>query len=123
MKILDVAYICYAVKSLKVSRPFYEGAFNLKSTKEWLGPDGDTGFVEYDVGPTTLALGAGSEAFKPGGGTNVTASLEVEDFDAAVKHLRDFGAKFTAEPYDTPVCRMVIIMDPDDNPIMIHQRK
>ena len=44
--------------------------------------------------------------------------------DAALQHLKAQRVKFRSEaPYDTPVCRMISIMDPDDNPILIHQRK
>jgi len=123
MKVLDFAFVCYAVKSLKISQPFYEGALKLKCTNAWVGPDGETGFVEYDVGSCTLALGAGADAFKPGIGTNVNAALEVEDFASAVEHLKSCGVKFRMEPYETPVCHMVLIEDPDGNPIMIHKRK
>jgi len=123
MKVLEFAFVCYAVKSLKVSQPFYEGALKLKCTNAWVAEGGETGFVEYEIGSGTLALGAGSDAFQPGGGTNVTASLEVEDFAAAVEHLKTFGAKFKMEPHETPVCHMMLIEDPDGNQIMIHQRK
>jgi predicted enzyme related to lactoylglutathione lyase len=88
-----------------------------------VNPEGTSGFVEYEVGSGTLALGCGSDQFKPGFGLNVTASLEVEDFDAALAHLKAAGVKFKLDRSDTPVCHLATIMDPDDNPIMIHQRK
>jgi predicted enzyme related to lactoylglutathione lyase len=50
-------------------------------------------------------------------------ALEVEDFDAAVAHLRANHVKFRIEPMPTPVCHMTMIYDPDGNCICIHKRK
>ena len=52
-----------------------------------------------------------------------SVALEVEDFDAAISHLRALGVKFRVEPMPTPVCRMAMIFDPDGNSICIHKRK
>ncbi|MBI5801250.1 MAG: VOC family protein, partial [Verrucomicrobia bacterium] len=51
-----------------------------------------------------------------------TAALEVEDFDAAIAHLRTNGVKFRLEPFPTPVCRMAMVFDPDGNTLCIHKR-
>jgi len=50
-------------------------------------------------------------------------ALEVEEFDAAVRRLREHGVKFLAEPHETPVCHLVTIADPDGNLLIIHKRK
>jgi predicted enzyme related to lactoylglutathione lyase len=47
----------------------------------------------------------------------------VEDFDVAIKELRESGSKFVIEPLDLPSCRMAAILDPDGNTITIHRRK
>lgn len=49
--------------------------------------------------------------------------LEVEDFDAAVARLRADDVRFLYDPFETPVCRMVTVLDPDGNAITIHKRK
>ena len=123
MKVKDIAFVCYAVSSLKKARPFYEETLGLKATKTFVAPDGDMGMIEYDVGPATIAIGCGAPAFQPGGGSNVVAALEVEDFGAAVARLKEKGAKFRLEPMEHPPCQMALIEDPDGNPIMIHRRK
>jgi predicted enzyme related to lactoylglutathione lyase len=46
----------------------------------------------------------------------------VEDFDAAIAHLKKYEVKFRIEPLATPVCRMAMIFDPDGNTICIHKR-
>jgi predicted enzyme related to lactoylglutathione lyase len=50
------------------------------------------------------------------------APLEVEDFDAAIAHLKEHDVKFRIEPLSTPICRMAMIFDPDGNSICIHKR-
>jgi catechol 2,3-dioxygenase-like lactoylglutathione lyase family enzyme len=122
MKIIDVAFTCYAVSSIKKSRAFYEGVLGMTATKTYVDEAKDQGMVEYDLGPATFAIGCGSPLFKPGG-RGVCSALEVEDFDAAVKHLKEKKVTFTLEPKETPVCRMALIADPDGNPVMIHRRK
>lgn len=123
MKIIDIAFVCYAVKGLKAGQAFYEGVLGLKPTKTYyMGPDQDQGMVEYDIGGGTLAIGCGAPMFKPGG-NNVTAALEVEDFEAAMRRISDRSVKVLMAATETPVCWMALIEDPDGNPIMIHRRK
>ena len=122
MKITEIAFVCYAVSGLKSARPFYEGILGLKPTLEYVGPDGDMGMVEYDLGGGTFAIGCGAPMFKPGG-NKVAVALEVDDFAAAVKHLREHAVKFLMEPMDNRPCQMALIADPDGNPIMMHKRK
>ena len=67
-------------------------------------------------------IGAGAELFKPGP-TGATVALEVEDFDGAIESLKAKNVRFVMDSYDTPVCRMAAIVDPDGNVVMIHKRK
>jgi len=48
--------------------------------------------------------------------------LEVEDFDVAIDHLRARGVRLHMDPFETPVCRMAFILDPDGNALCIHKR-
>jgi catechol 2,3-dioxygenase-like lactoylglutathione lyase family enzyme len=120
MKVIEIAFSVYGVTDLKRARRFYEETLGLTATKTYV--KGDTGMVEYDIGPGTLAIGAGAPQFKPAAGGGVVA-LEVADFDAAVRHLRAHGVTFPAEPHETPVCHLVTIADPDGNLLLIHRRK
>lgn len=122
MKVNEIAFVCYAVSSLKRARPFYEEILGLAATKVYGEPDGDMGMVEYDLGGSTLAIGCGAPMFKPGG-NNVAVALEVDDFPAAERRLREQNVKITMEPMENPLCFMVLIEDPDGNPLMIHRRK
>jgi len=101
------------------ARAFYEGTLGL--TPSHLFGDETTGWVNFDIDHGTLSIGNGAPAWKPsrGGGC---AGLEVEDFAAPVKRLREVGLKID-EQFDTPVCHMALIADPDGNSLMIHKRK
>jgi len=49
--------------------------------------------------------------------------LEVEDFNEAIKWLKDRDVPFSTEPYESPCCHMAIIQDPDGNKLIIHKLK
>ena len=121
MKPTNIAFACYPIASLKKSRPFYEDILGLKATKEWVSDD-TNGMIEYDIGPTTLAIGAGAENFPIGDGGAVVA-IEISDLDDTIKTLKEKGCTLMIEKTETPICSMAVILDPDDNKIMLHQRK
>jgi predicted enzyme related to lactoylglutathione lyase len=120
MKITEIAYTVLPVTSLVKARSFYEGTLGLKATQVF--EKGDLGFVEYDIGASTLAIGAGAPLFKPSKDGGAVA-LEVDDFDAAIAEVKKSGCALKMEPHETPVCRMAVLTDPDGNFLMIHKRK
>lgn len=103
------------------ARAFYEGVLGLKTGmsfehegRQWL---------EYDLGPATLAVtNMSMELWKPSPDGPAVA-LEVADFDAAIAGLRGHGVKFLIEPMDSGPCRLAVICDPDGNSLAIHHRK
>jgi predicted enzyme related to lactoylglutathione lyase len=122
MKAIDIAFSCYPVTSLKRARGFYEGMLGLKATHTWVKDD-TYGMVEYDIGPGTLAIGAGAGGGTGGNEHGTIIAIEVEDFDGAISTLRAKKCQFASEPMETGVCHMAIITDPDGNRVMIHKRK
>jgi predicted enzyme related to lactoylglutathione lyase len=119
IKVREIAFACYAVTDMARARAFYEGVLGLKPTMVHdLG--GGSQWVEYDIGTGTLALGATS-GWKPSP-DGCCVALEVEDFDAAIAHLRAQQTRFRVEPFPTPVCRMAMVYDPDGNTLCIHRR-
>lgn len=120
MKVIEIAFTGYPVTDLKRARQFYEGALGL--TVSTIFGDENTAWVEYDIGPGTLAIGniAPEWTPSPGGGS---VGLEVDDFDGAVKRLKQQGVRFAVETMESPVCRMAVIADPDGNLLTIHKRK
>ncbi|ULA61914.1 MAG: Putative Lactoylglutathione lyase [Nitrospira sp.] len=120
MKITDIAFTCYPVTDLRRARQFYEGVLGLKESR-FFG-EGDTGFVEYDLGSNTLGIGNSAPDWKPSSGGG-SVGLEVDDFNAAIANLKERKCPFRLEPFETPVCHMAIVSDPDGNSIIIHRRK
>lgn len=120
MKITEIAFSCYPVTEMARARKFYEEVLGLKATSI-TGAPGGMQWVEYDLGNGTLSIGAGAPGWKPTA-EGCSVGLEVEDFEAAITHLRGHGVSFHMEPFSTPVCRMAFIHDPDGNAICIHKR-
>lgn len=115
----EIAFVAYPVTRMARARKFYEKVLGLKSNGFARGRNPQ--FIEYDIGPGTLAIGS-SPLWKPSR-NGPTVALEVVDFDAAVAHLRKRRVKFVLGPVDSPKCRMVAVRDPDGNKVTLHQRK
>lgn len=119
MKIKEIGFVCYNVKSVDAARKFYEGVLGLTPPADVAA---DAVWIEYDLGAgAALALGTW-EGWNPGK-EGATAAFEVEDFDVAIKELKAHNVPFGLEPMETPVCHMALVSDPDGNNIMIHKRK
>ena len=118
MKISSIAFVGIPVTDIKRSREFYEGVLGLKVSDEMMGGK----WIEYAVGDDTLAIANVGEQWTPSDqGTG--AALEVEDFDEAIRRLKDRHVRFAAEPFETPCCHMAVIQDPDGNKLIIHKLK
>jgi predicted enzyme related to lactoylglutathione lyase len=53
----------------------------------------------------------------------MSVTFEVEDFEAAVRRLRDYDVAFFLGPTETKVCHWAAFRDPDENRLVIHKRK
>ncbi|TAK57725.1 VOC family protein [Patescibacteria group bacterium] len=120
MKITEIAFVCYPVDDVKRARSFYEGVLGLTPGKVSEGEG--YAFIEYYMGEHTLAIGKGAPNFKTGK-TGATVALEVDNFDEAIKKLKDNKVEFIMDCLDSPSCKMVLVADPEGNQIMIHKRK
>jgi predicted enzyme related to lactoylglutathione lyase len=118
MKINRIAFVGIPVTDINRAREFYEGVLGLKLAEEM----GKGHWVEYAIGDQTLALANFPDQWKPSAeGTSV--ALEMEDFEEAIKRLKDRHVSFDAEPFESPCCRMAVVQDPDGNKIIIHKLK
>lgn len=118
--IKEIAYTCYPVIDVARAKSFYQDLLRLTPGAAF-EHDGKH-WIEYDIGPGTLAISNMSgDKWKPSA-NGPSAALEVEDFDAALDALRAGQAVFLVEPMDTGFCRMAIVQDPDGNALTIHQR-
>jgi predicted enzyme related to lactoylglutathione lyase len=112
----SVAFFVYPVRDIARSREFYEQVLGLKVETNF----GDK-WIEYDVAGTTFAITSMDIAHQPGAKGGAVA-FEVDDLDAEIARLKIKRVKFVLDTYTTPVCRFIVIADPDDNDVMIHKR-
>jgi predicted enzyme related to lactoylglutathione lyase len=118
MKIKAIGFVGIPVTDLKRAREFYEGMLGLKVSDEMMGGK----WIEYSLGDDTLAIANVGEQWMPSDqGTG--AALEVENFEEAIKQLKDRRIPFAAEPFETPCCHMAVVQDPDGNKLIIHKLK
>jgi predicted enzyme related to lactoylglutathione lyase len=118
MKIKAIGFVGIPVTDLERAREFYEGVLGLKVSDEMMGGK----WIEYSLGDDTLAIANVGEQWMPSDqGTG--AALEVENFEEAIKQLKDRRIPFAAEPFETPCCHMAVVQDPDGNKLIIHKLK
>jgi predicted enzyme related to lactoylglutathione lyase len=118
MKIKAIGFVAIPVTDVKRARSFYEEVLGLNVSEEMMGGQ----WIEYSVGEDTLAIANVGDSWTPSDqGTG--AAFEVEDFDEAIKRLKDRQVRFAAEPFETPCCHMAVVQDPDGNKLMIHKLK
>jgi predicted enzyme related to lactoylglutathione lyase len=117
-----VAFFAYPVAEMERSRRFYEKTLGLTLSHNFQDK-----WTEYDISGSTLAITTMAEdycgrGFSPGAKGGFIA-LEVDDLDSWVSRLREGKIPFLMEPFETAVCRMATVADPDGNGIILHQCK
>ena len=118
MKIKAIGFVAIPVIGIERARSFYEEVLGLRTSDEMMGGK----WIEYGVGDDTLAIANVSDSWTPSDqGTG--AAFEVEDFDDAIKRLKDRQVPFAAEPFESPCCHMAVVQDPDGNKLIIHKLK
>src|SRR6266700_2586502 len=118
MKIKGISFVGIPVTDLSRARAFYEDVLDLKVSNKMMGGK----WIEYSLGNDTLAIANVGEQWTPSGqGTG--AALEVENFEEAIKQLKDRDVPFAGEPFETPCCYMTVIQDLDGNKLIIHKLK
>lgn len=77
-------------------------------------------WVEFEVGDTTFGIGNFEQAGTPG--TAQSLAVEVPDMAAARAELAAHGVEST-EPFETQICFISMVRDPDGNQVWLHQSK
>lgn len=113
--IRSIAFTVYPVKDVEASRRFYEETLLLKLDCVVGGGH----WVEYDVAGATFAITDMNDKSSPGKGGAV--AFEVDDLNAAVARIQP--GSIVAPPFETPVCHIAIVADPDGNEVILHKRK
>lgn len=123
MKIVEIAFTGYSVTNMKRAKAFYEGLLGLQKSRGFGKIEGEKQWVEYDIGPSCLALISSGGKDWPPSPDGTAAAFEVDDFAGYAAKLKSTGVKFIIEPTETPMCHMTVIADPDGNRVVLHQRK
>ena len=119
MRVLEFAFVGYPITDVPRARAFYEEVLGLTPASRF-EHEGRI-WLEYEVGPHTLAISNMQDDWKPSpDGAGV--ALEVDDFAQAMEELKAAGVKIDG-PHESPVCWMALVSDPDGNTIVIHKRK
>ena len=114
--ITSIAFTVYPVSNMERARAFYEHVLGLHASYHYKDV-----WVEYDLGDSTFATTTTDMGHTPGAKGAVVA-FEVSDLDAFIHKMKERAVTFVTEAFDTPVCRMAVIEDPDGNHITIHKR-
>jgi predicted enzyme related to lactoylglutathione lyase len=113
-----VAFTMYPVKEMARARKFYEETLGLKATEEYV----EGKWVEYDLEQggcfAITAMVPDLEPSATGGGS---IAFEVEDIAALMADLKEKGVTVKMDTFQSPVCRMAVVIDSEGNTVMLHQ--
>ncbi len=118
--ITKLAFIAQPSRNLDAAKAFYGDLLGLAHDGDF---PGWSEFVTSDG--TTLALDTYSPKEMDHPATYM--ALETDDLDAELARLAAAGvtvakeAWTNTEPDGAEVCRMAVILDPDGNPVLLHQ--
>jgi predicted enzyme related to lactoylglutathione lyase len=117
--VTGVDFVSVATQDLERAVAFYGEALGLR--RSMYKPERN--FAEFETGTVTLSvvdperMGIGS--FQPNA---AHLALHVEDVAEARAALEARGVAFTGDVFDTGVCHMAFLSDPDGNALMLHHR-
>jgi predicted enzyme related to lactoylglutathione lyase len=121
MLITKVAFFAYGVSDIPRARKFYEGFLGLKPGTEFPAKDNSI-FIEYDLPDgNTLAIGK-SEQWPPSP-IGASVAFEVDDLDEWAEEVKKHKVAVKTGPHDFPSCKMIVLEDPDGNPVCLHEKK
>ncbi|MBT3270399.1 hypothetical protein HN371_24865 [Candidatus Poribacteria bacterium] len=116
MEVKTVDFYTYKTDDMPKSIGFYRDMFGLTPALV-LEHGGEQYWAEYEVGGATIAV------HLPHVGPSAGAvALAVGDVRAAVEELKAKGTQVVFGPMDSSVCWIATVLDPDGNPIILHQR-
>jgi predicted enzyme related to lactoylglutathione lyase len=108
----------YPVENLERARTFYEKALKLRPGKVSSGGK----WVEYDLpGGGCFCLTNLAEGVKPSSSAGGSVAFEVDDIDALASELKAKDVKFKVDTFQTPVCKIAVILDSEGNAVTLHQ--
>lgn len=115
--IKHVAFFVYPVRDIAVAREFYETVLGLKLESNF-----EDHWVEYNIQGVTFAITDWLEGTQPCS-NGPSLALEVAHADSLFEFFELKRVQILKPLFDTSICRMGVVADPDGNSIIIHQAK
>jgi predicted enzyme related to lactoylglutathione lyase len=115
--IQHVAFFVYPVRNMAAAREFYEGLLGLKLENDYEGH-----WLEFNIQGVTFAITDWLEGAQPCS-NGPSLALEVAHADSLFEFFQRSRVTVLKPLFDTSICRMGVIADPDGNSIIIHQAK
>ena len=116
--ITAIPFVACPVTNMHRARAFYEGVLQLKPAA--ITCEGQ--WVEYEIAGATFAISNISPEWTPSSqGTSI--AFEVDDIHDVVSLLKAHGSVIFEDIFETPVCQMALVSDPDGNKLTIHKRR
>ncbi len=115
-QVKHIAFTVYPVTDLARARRFYEEGLGLRVSHDFQGH-----WIEYEIAGGVFAISDMLPNAKPSATDGGSIAFEVDDVDAVVARLVATGGRQTQPAFDTPVCRMGLVLDPEGNAVIIHK--
>ena len=115
MAVTSIAFTMYPVSDLDRAVAFYRDVLGL--TPAGLASNF---WFEFEIAGSTFGLGNFEQIGQPG--TAQSLALEVDSLEQFRAALATKGVE-TTEPYETPICWISMVQDPDGNKVVLHQAK
>jgi predicted enzyme related to lactoylglutathione lyase len=113
-----IAFTLYPVSDMARARKFYEQGLGLAVTNNF-----NDAWVEYHLDNGCFAITTMAEGVKPSASSGGSIAFEVDDVDAAVAKLQAAKASVKVPAFDSPVCRMAVLLDTEGNALCVHAKK
>ena len=111
-----VDFISIPTQDVPRAKRFYGELLGLELEKDT--PAG----AEYRAGQVTLGIWAPESQGLPFTPNQSGFALRVADVAEARRELEEQGVSFDMETFDTGVCHMALMRDPDGNQVILHRR-
>ena len=117
-RIKEIAFSAYPAENVAELAKFYTDALGLNMSFKY-EEEGTIQYAEFQLGHAWFSL-MNRQWMDSERGRGIGVAFEVDDIEAMLKELSARGVK-TEAPYDTPVCRVSTIEDPEGNRVTFHQ--
>lgn len=118
--IKKIAFIAHPTRDMQRAKEFFGDILGLQSSNDY----GDT-WAEFDT-PDGKSIALDTFTPKNVESPSVYMALETDDIEAEVARLKERGVQVVMDVWSNEhegklVCKMAVILDPDGNPLMLHE--